>query len=182
MQAQHAYVARDIRMNERFAPIDIRRSGGALGIDFKAFDDTALVTRDELGGTMLMAVTSASSGVGPGKTDEVRLHMADLRLHTIESLTPLAFATPARTNSADANNADHAPPYGSAAGTGAGMVGGAGMKIADLEEEVKALCDALMMDSGVSVDLRRRAAYIRAMQVAGPARSVLPQSVGPFHL
>mgnify|MGYP001806914735 CR=1 FL=1 len=39
-QARHSYAAADIRMNERFVPIELRLRRGQLGLDFSGFDAT----------------------------------------------------------------------------------------------------------------------------------------------
>eukprot|EP00198_Chlamydomonas_reinhardtii_P000766 XP_001690101.1 inwardly-rectifying potassium channel [Chlamydomonas reinhardtii] len=39
-EARHSYAAADIRMNERFVPIELRLRRGQLGLDFSGFDAT----------------------------------------------------------------------------------------------------------------------------------------------
>ncbi|GIM05020.1 hypothetical protein Vretimale_9482 [Volvox reticuliferus] len=41
IQARHSYTPSDIRMNERFVPIELKLRGGELGLDFSGFDATS---------------------------------------------------------------------------------------------------------------------------------------------
>ncbi|GLC59523.1 hypothetical protein PLESTB_001496500 [Pleodorina starrii] len=41
IQARHSYTPVDIRMNERFVPIELKLRGGELGLDFTGFDATS---------------------------------------------------------------------------------------------------------------------------------------------
>ncbi|PNH10296.1 ATP-sensitive inward rectifier potassium channel 1 [Tetrabaena socialis] len=75
IQARHSYTPGDIRMNERFVPIDLKLRRGELGLDFSGFDATtarALATggADEVreGGfaTFLMPVPGPAPGPAPG--------------------------------------------------------------------------------------------------------------------
>ncbi|KAG2444834.1 hypothetical protein HXX76_001575 [Chlamydomonas incerta] len=77
IQARHSYAAADIRMNERFVPIELRLRRGQLGLDFSGFDATtakalAAGGADELqdGGfaTFLVPVPGPSPGPAPGSS------------------------------------------------------------------------------------------------------------------
>jgi hypothetical protein len=55
LQARHSYAAPDIRMNERFVPIELKLRRGEVGLDFGAFDATTARAlqqggADEVGG------------------------------------------------------------------------------------------------------------------------------------
>ncbi|KAG2448597.1 hypothetical protein HYH02_006488 [Chlamydomonas schloesseri] len=75
IQARHSYAAADIRMNERFVPIELRLRRGQLGLDFSGFDATtakalAAGGADQLqdGGfaTFMVPVPGPSPGPAPG--------------------------------------------------------------------------------------------------------------------
>ncbi|GFR39598.1 hypothetical protein Agub_g58 [Astrephomene gubernaculifera] len=84
IQGRHSYAAADIRMNERFEPIQLRLRRGELGLDFSGFDATtaralAAGGADEVreGGfaTVLLPVPGPPTGppaAGPGATNSPR--------------------------------------------------------------------------------------------------------------
>ncbi|KXZ55309.1 hypothetical protein GPECTOR_3g443 [Gonium pectorale] len=74
IQARHSYTPHDIRMNERFVPIELKLRRGELGLDFSGFDVTTAKALADTGAaelreggvaTFLMPVPGPSLGPSP---------------------------------------------------------------------------------------------------------------------